>query len=130
MVLGTSQKVNHHIDIDSVMLSGEIVETVTTFKYLGILLDNHLSFCEHVAYLRRKIYAKVKVLGHVRQYISQIRALQLYKSLILPEFDYADQIYDAMPDGSAQPRSCKSCKTFVYELSWTWIRELLLTTCT
>ena len=38
----------------------------------------------------------MKTLCRVRQYISQSLALQLYTSLILPDFDYADVIYDSI----------------------------------
>ena len=96
MVLGSAQRVNNNTLIKPVTLNGDVVESVLTFKYLGILLDNHLSFKAHAAYLRCKMFAKLRMLGRVRQYISQNLSLYLYKSLILPEFDYGDQIYDAM----------------------------------
>ena len=38
----------------------------------------------------------MKTLGRIRQCISQRLALHLYKSLVVPDFDYADQVYVAM----------------------------------
>ena len=38
----------------------------------------------------------MKMLGRVRQYVSQKVALQLYRTHIIPDLDYGDQIYDSM----------------------------------
>ena len=102
MVFSTSHRLKTTTDIKPVTVNGTTVEEVTQFKYLGILLDHHLSFKSHAAYLRRKIFAKLKVLGRVSQYVSQKLALYLYKSLVLPEFDYGDQIYDSMSATTAK----------------------------
>ena len=96
MIFSTAQRVNYNTIVKPVVIEGNTVEEVHEFKYLGILLDRHLTFKPHAAYLRRKVFAKLKVLGRVRQYVSQNLSLYMYKSLILPEFDYGDQIYDAM----------------------------------
>ena len=40
-----------------------------------------------------KTYAKIKLLGRVRHIIDQQTALIMYKSLILPVFDYCDFVY-------------------------------------
>ena len=95
-MFGSTQRVNNNTVIEPVTMDNDVVESVSSFKYLGILLDSDLNFKSHAAYLRRKVFAKLKVLSRVRQYISINLALYLYKSLILPEFDYGDQIYDAM----------------------------------
>ena len=44
---------------------------------------------------------KMKMLSRIKQYISQHMALKLYSSLILPEFDYADIIYDSISKQNA-----------------------------
>ncbi len=59
-------------------------------------MDKCITFDKHVNYLRRKIYTKLKTLGRIRQYIGQRLAVKLYKTLVLPDFDYTDQVYDAM----------------------------------
>ena len=41
------------------------------------------------------------MLCRIRQYISQSLALQLYSTLILPDFDYTDVIYDAISQHNA-----------------------------
>ncbi len=70
-----------------------VLEHVNKFKYLGILLDSNLNFSEHVAYLKSKLYAKIKLLGRVRMLLDHKTALTIYKTLILPVLDYCDFIY-------------------------------------
>ena len=52
------------------------------------------SFTEHVKYLRLKTYAKIILLGRLHHILDQGTALTLYKTLILPIYDYCDyEIY-------------------------------------
>ena len=44
MTLGTNQKVPRDLMVPPVSLNRVVVESVTMFKYLGILLDRHLTF--------------------------------------------------------------------------------------
>ena len=59
-------------------------------------LDPSLTFKEHVNYVNGKTLGKIKLLGKVCSYIRPATALMLYKSLILPIFDYGDIIYDCL----------------------------------
>ena len=60
-------------------------------------LDPNLSFQEHANYLRKKTLGKIKLLGRVSHIMDRATALTLYKSLVLPIYDYNDFIYDCIP---------------------------------
>ncbi len=79
---------------------------MTYYKYLVLNLDENLTFDKHVSYLKGKITGKMKTLGRVRQYVSKNLALQLYKTLIIPDFDYGDQVYDAMSASNSAKLQC------------------------
>lgn len=53
---------------------GEMLEIVHEYKYLGVILDEHLTFHNHVSYLYQ--------LNKIRTYIDTNTALILYKSMI------------------------------------------------
>ncbi len=95
MFMGTSHKTQETAVIE-VKCKGEVVSKVNTFKYLGIMVDNNLKFGEHVEYTKKKLFAKMKSLARVRQFVSRGLALQLYQTLIIPHMDYGDIIYDAI----------------------------------
>ena len=102
MLSATAAKIRSMPDLQAIVYNDKTVDNVSKFKYLGVILDRSLTFDDHVAYLRHKIFPRLKTLGRIRQYISQKLAVQLYKRLILPDFDYADPVYDAMSATNAQ----------------------------
>ena len=54
-----------HTDQFNLGISGELIEQVYSFKYLGVFLDHFLSFNEHIDYLLFKADQKLGVLCNV-----------------------------------------------------------------
>ena len=79
----------------NIICNNASVEHVTEMKYLGIILDPHLSFKAHILKINKKVKQRTGLLWHVRSFIDYINlAKQLYVSLIGPLFSYCDYIYD------------------------------------
>ena len=74
-------------------LNTKTIEQVTVFKYLGVWMDPRLNFNEHISILCNKSKRRLGAISRVRKYIDQNLALSLYKSLVLPHFDFADVVY-------------------------------------
>ena len=74
-------------------IGNESIEKVSTFKYLGLVMDEHLSFEMHIDKLYNKTYSKIGVIKKVRNCLDNKLALTLYKSLVLPHIDYCDVVY-------------------------------------
>ena len=72
------------------------LEQVQQFKYLGVVLDPLLDFSQHVKYLESKTLSKIGFLGRIRNFVDHVRSLMLYKTLILPLFDYCDIVYHCL----------------------------------
>lgn len=49
---------------------GEMLEVVDNIKYLGVIIDKHLSFRKHAAYIGGKVGSKLGVLRRLRGDIS------------------------------------------------------------
>ncbi len=77
-----------------VRINDELVESVDEFKYLGVILDKHLSFDVHINKLCGKVNSRNGLLKRVRSFIPKDLAIQLYKSLIDPHFRYCNYIYN------------------------------------
>ena len=75
--------------------SSNYLNQVSSVKYLGVELDEHLTFINHVDKLCRKIKSRTGVLRRMRHFINEGLAKDLYLSLIHPHFNYADVVYDA-----------------------------------
>ena len=79
-----------------VSIRGMELENVSVYKYLGVKLDSRLSFSEHTSYVQSKTIPKIRVLGSIRPLLDKDTALMLYKTLVLPLFDYGDFIFDTL----------------------------------
>ena len=56
---------------------------------------------EHMNYIKSKTIGKIRLLGRVRNIIDRETAMLLYKTLIIPIYDYCDHIYYALGANSA-----------------------------
>ncbi len=79
-----------------------MIETVNTFKYLGLYLDSHLQFGPHIDQVVDKATAKLSLLYKTRWLFDQETALTLYKSLVTPHFDYGTVVYEVSPQYQLQ----------------------------
>lgn len=61
-----------------------------SFKYLGVVLDQTLSFNEHIDYVKKKVSKFTGMLSRVRPLLTTEAANTLYKMMILPVYDYSD----------------------------------------
>jgi len=64
-----------------------------TYKYLGILLDEHLCFDQHITYLSAKISRSLYFISKVKNVLPKKALLNLYHALIHPHFLYCSNIY-------------------------------------
>ncbi len=97
MFFGTSQKLAQARP-PLVHLDNTEIESVSSYKYLGLVLDPKLKFDAHVDYLSKKVWPKISTLRRIRQYVTTPTSLYLYQSLIEPCFTFNDYIYDPMSE--------------------------------
>ena len=68
---------------ESILINNQEVEIVKSFKYLGIVLDERLSFCEHVDYVYKRAQQRLFLLRKLKSFDVSQHILQLvYRSLI------------------------------------------------
>ena len=64
MLIGTHQR---HSTVDNFMVMADNITTVGTFKYLGKILDQTLSWKDHVSSLGKKISSRQGILSRARK---------------------------------------------------------------
>ena len=74
-------------------LDGEPVTQAKTFKYLGITLDENLTYNCHINSIIKYANHKLYLLRRCRKYLNTETAILLYKSHILPIIEYGDTLY-------------------------------------
>ena len=87
----------HSRKIDGINLgiNGQILDTVDTYKYLGLIIDNKLSFQNHIYHVSRQVNYKIRKLKEIRNNIHINTAVTIFKSVIQPHLDYCNIVWDA-----------------------------------
>lgn len=81
-------------------ISGQKITTTNKTKYLGILLDEHLSCSQHIAMLKSKLSRANGLLSKVRYYTSKELLRTVYYALFDSNVRYGCQVW-----GQSNPQS-------------------------
>jgi hypothetical protein len=85
-------KLSTELTVNPIIIDDEPIEYVESFKYLGVIIDNHLRFEDHVTYVIRKIATKINYLGRMSRILSLNTKKLIYNCIIAPHFDYCASI--------------------------------------
>ena len=98
VMFGTAQKLNRidTADVSShdVLLGDKVLERKSFYKYLGVYLDEHLSFKEHTLRLFSKVSSQLSLVSRLRNNLTMLAAERIYKAMILPKLDYCDIVWN------------------------------------
>ena len=92
------------------VLGNTVLQYVPSFNYLGIKFDSRLKYETHALECVRQISNKIYTLTKLRPPINNIQALCLYKSKILPYFDYGDIFHSTIKNILGHSPSFKNSK--------------------
>ena len=98
MIMGTSQKLSS-LDSDPIMrpfkliLNNYEIKRVKKTKYLGMIVDDTLTWEDHIDYITMKISRDVGIIRRVRELIPEKALLLLYQTLIDPYFRYCSTVW-------------------------------------
>ena len=83
-------------DITPVLIIGDYeLGTVTSYEYLGMLVDNKLSMPQQINNMYKKANMRLGILCKIKRYISEGTASRIYKTMIRPHMEYIDFIIDS-----------------------------------
>ena len=71
-----------------VTISNQAIQCTESYKYLGVLLDNHLTYNKHVISLTNKLKQKLYVYNKIRPYINQYVSNIYLNAIILSKLSY------------------------------------------
>ena len=64
------------------------LKEVENCKYLGIILDNKISWVEHITYVKNKIPKGIGIMYQARKYLNRNGLISLYNLFIYPYLIY------------------------------------------
>ena len=74
-------------------INGKSITRVHKVKSLGLSIDEHLTWKDHVDEIVNEISKTIGALKRVRPFVSVKTALQIYHALIRPYFDYCSSVW-------------------------------------
>ena len=74
-------------------LNGTVLQRVEDSKFLGIVIDQHLTWKNHIDYITKKILRITGLLRRIRFYVNQTHLKMLYNSLIYPYIHYGNIVW-------------------------------------
>jgi len=74
-------------------IDGIPIERVHTIRYLGIIIDDRLTWAAHIDHIAKKISRSVGILNRVKHCLNQKTLLLLYHTLIFPYLTYSHLVW-------------------------------------
>ena len=65
-------------------------------KYLGVYVDESLTWSKHIEEITKKITAGISALKRLRGFASRDVLVSVYNALIMPHFDYCCEVWDSL----------------------------------
>ena len=78
-----------NIKTESVDGTSYLLERKDRVKYLGVLLDDTVSFKHHISYVASRIFRSNGIIAKLRHFLTLPQMRQLYYSIIYPYISYA-----------------------------------------
>ena len=100
MILSTPQMSRvHHLDEydPNIVVSGYKLERIKSCKLLGVHINEHLKWDDHIKHMVSGCYATLSILRKLKYLAKYELRKQLVETLILSKLDYADLVFYPLP---------------------------------
>jgi len=92
--MSTRQKLASLSDTDiKVKINDSVLKRVSSCKHLGVMIDETLSWADHVDYIRKKAQPGIFILKKAKSFLPTHLLNMLYRSTVESHFDYCDVIW-------------------------------------
>ena len=92
MLIGSNSKLGKLNSLSVSVLDNQL-DSVRSFKYLGVVLSSNFTWTEHVEHVTSKVNQRLVLLRRIKHLLPYNARLLYYNSLVLPIFDYADLVW-------------------------------------
>ena len=96
MVIASQRVVKTARDV-RISYGDSLLEQKRSLKYLGVIVDESLSWNSHLSYVASRVYPKLKFLNRISSFLGPTTLLKIYKATILPILDYGCILWGSFP---------------------------------
>ena len=87
------EKDNIPLKLPSLFMSDREIKRITSVKYLGVLIDGHLTWKEHMTVIENKVSKNIGVLYTARRVLDSTALKNLYFSFIHSYLNYGNIVW-------------------------------------
>ena len=91
-ILFSNKAIDHSTNV--LKLNNKIVDVQNTGKFLGVTIDNRLTFKHHVSVVCTKLSKTVGIFLKLYRYIPEKNLINLYYSFVYPYILYCNQVWE------------------------------------
>ena len=100
-IYGMRSNVKRSKSFDTVLsLNNNVLDRVSSYKYLGFILDEHLNFNKHISEMCSLVNHKLYLLSRIRRFLTTQACLTIFKTMVLSVIEYGDVIYAGSTTGN------------------------------
>ena len=81
-------------------LDNNRLDRVSSYKYLGFILDEHLNFNKHITEICNLVSHKLYLLSRIRKYLTTLACINIFKTMVLSVMEYGDIVYSGTSFGN------------------------------
>ena len=79
-------------------INGQKIPQVHSTKFLGIIIDDRLSWEDHVSHLENKLKSSLALIKRIIQYVPKSQYMNIYNSLFLSHLTYGISAWGGIPN--------------------------------
>ena len=117
MIIGSNSKLSQFNDID-LMAKNSQLEKVTKFKYLGVTINQHLTWHDHIDQIQRKVSKRLGVLLRIKHLLPAYARNIYVMTMVIPILEYASIVWG---DKNNKVLMVQFKFSKVKLLNWSWI---------
>ena len=91
------------INSKQILLGDSQLDQINFTKFLGVVIDDKLSFTNHIAYIRNKISKGLGIIIKARKYLNRKILVNLYNTFVVPYLIYCVEIWGNACDSYLDP---------------------------
>jgi hypothetical protein len=97
IIFGTPQQLLKIQNIDLTLSSDLVIKTASSVKSLGVTLDKHMTFHEHITKVSQACFYHIKDLRRIRSYLDHKTAATIGTALVQSKLDYCNSLFLNLP---------------------------------
>ena len=92
MIIGGRRKLNSINEV-SLKIRDKELDRINSYKYLGVIINESLSWADHIEYVQGKVSQRLGLLQRIKCLLPRETRELFVKTMILPILDYADVVW-------------------------------------